>query len=248
VPWVTATLRGSKVYARAKDDGSLATEGGLVEIRYKRGDARAYKAAAANLTIPPSAERLDDSAFPDGAFSERTTDAAKGAKSVARSSKPSGRLTRADGAAPPVIDTKHAWIAYTDGACSGNPGPAGSGMVVIAPDGAQSEGFEYLGTSTNNVAELTAILRALEAVPPHAPVVVHTDSQYAIGVLTKGWKAKANQELIASIKAVLTGRKSTRFVYVAGHAGIELNERADVLARGAISARGSRPLPKPASP
>lgn len=72
-------------------------------------------------------------------------------------------------------------IAYTDGACSGNPGPAGSGVVLIAPGGKMHEGLEYLGEATNNVAELTAILRALEWIPAEAKaIVVHTDSQYAI--------------------------------------------------------------------
>ena len=84
----------------------------------------------------------------------------------------------------------HEWIAFTDGACSGNPGPAGAGFVVIEPGGKIHEGFEYLGEATNNVAELTAVLRGLQGVPDvGAPVRVHTDSGYAIGVLQKGWKA-----------------------------------------------------------
>ncbi len=135
------------------------------------------------------------------------------------------------------------WLAYTDGACSGNPGPAGSGLVVIRPGGKIDEGFEYLGTSTNNVAELTAILRALEAVPATVPsLLVHTDSQYSIGVLTKGWKAKANQELIAKIKAVLKERPQARLAYVPGHAGVPMNERADELAREAIRTGKTKPI------
>ena len=139
------------------------------------------------------------------------------------------------------------WVAYTDGACSGNPGPAGSGMVVIAPDGKIHEGFEYLGvSSTNNVAELTAILRALEAIPKDAEsVAIHTDSKYAIGVLTQGWKAKANQELIAKTRAVLAARSNVRLVYVPGHSGVPMNERADELAREAIRVGASKPLKAP---
>jgi ribonuclease HI len=94
---------------------------------------------------------------------------------------------------------------------------------------------------TYNIAELTAILRALEAIDtPEESVLVHTDSQYAIGVLQKGWKAKANQALIATIKERMKAFKALRLVYVPGHAGVPLNERADALARDAVSARESR--------
>ena len=69
-------------------------------------------------------------------------------------------------------------------------------MVVI--DGtARTEISEHLGQGTNNIAELTAIERVLDVVPELGrPLVIHTDSAYAIGVLSKGWKAKANLALI----------------------------------------------------
>jgi ribonuclease HI len=69
---------------------------------------------------------------------------------------------------------------------------------------------------------------------------VHTDSQYAIGLLTKGWKAKANQELVAKLRELLKGRQ-VEIVYVPGHAGVLLNERADVLAVQAVQQRASTP-------
>ena len=108
-------------------------------------------------------------------------------------------------------------------------------------DGAtRTELGEYLGVGTNNIAELTAILRAVEiASADGRTLVVHTDSQYAIGVLQKGWKAKANAELIADIKAALAARRHIDLVYVPGHAGVEWNERADELARAAIQRRGT---------
>ena len=113
-------------------------------------------------------------------------------------------------------------------------------MIVILPDGKMHEGYEFLGEATNNIAELTAVLRAVEAMPPDATnIVVHTDSQYAIGVLTKGWKAKANQELVAKAKSTVQARRA-RLVYVPGHAGVPLNERADELAREAIRTRATR--------
>jgi ribonuclease HI len=72
-------------------------------------------------------------------------------------------------------------------------------------------------------------------------VRVHTDSQYSIGVLTLGWKAKANQELVQRLRARLATLSDVRLIYVRGHAGVPLNERADALAVQAVSARSSSP-------
>ena len=132
--------------------------------------------------------------------------------------------------------------AYTDGACSGNPGPAGAGVYFKAPNGTTYDCFEYLGDrGTNNIAELTAILLAAELVPAGAAAVVRTDSQYSIGVLQKGWKAKANQELVAKVKNALKQRgPSWVLQYVPGHAGVAGNERADELAREAVSSRSKK--------
>jgi ribonuclease HI len=137
---------------------------------------------------------------------------------------------------------------FTDGGARGNPGPAAYGFVLEAEDGTvlAAEG-EAIGIATNNVAELTGVLRAAEIVPDGAAAVVHTDSQYAIGVLTKGWKAKANQELIAGVKAALVKRSGWRIVYVPGHSGVPLNERADELAREAVRTRTSRLPARPTS-
>jgi len=223
MPWIEASLRGTRVLARARSDGSLIEEGGRVEIRYEPGDARAYRAMARNLVVAKGA-----SIHPDEhcASSARAAEKVRGAPPGSASQE---RHTSAD-----------AWLAYTDGACSGNPGPAGSGVVLVSPDGKMHEGLEYLGEATNNVAELTAILRALEWIPKEAAaVVVFTDSQYAIGVLQKGWKAKANGELVARTRAKVESR-GARLVYVPGHRGVVLNERADELAREAITTRTVR--------
>ncbi|MCB9667730.1 MAG: ribonuclease HI [Myxococcales bacterium] len=131
-------------------------------------------------------------------------------------------------------------VVYTDGACSGNPGPSGLG-VVMRIDGEERELSEYLGEGTNNIAELTAILRALCAIDDtHRPVTLYTDSQYAIGVLTKQWKAKANQALILQIKEVLSRFSRCTLHYVRGHNGDPLNERADELAVQAVQNRASQ--------
>lgn len=213
------------MWAKATEAGALAAENGKVEIRYKPNDGRKYAARAENLLVN------DRTVLPDSTCGDAAAAAPKD-KAEAKAAAPGARST----AAP--LDGSVA-VAYADGACSGNPGPAGLGVVFI-DDGKVTEISEYLGTATNNIAELTAILRALEAAKGSPrTLVVHTDSQYAIGVLAKGWKPKANQELIAGIKRVLAERKGTRFVYVKGHAGIPLNERADELATSAVARRGS---------
>lgn len=114
----------------------------------------------------------------------------------------------------------------------------GIGVVVIE-GGKRREHGEYLGIGTNNIAELVAIERGLELAEAEGErrVRVYTDSGYAIGVLSKGWKAKANQELIARLRRRLAGVPRLEFVKVAGHAGVPENERCDALARQAITRR-----------
>jgi ribonuclease HI len=233
VPWIRANLRGQKVLARVKADGAFDAIGGRVEIRYKPTDPRVYRAGERNLERIPGEELLPDDTCVQG----EEVPQAKESRSEGGAKK---KASSAAAALAPSAVPKDAWTVYADGACSGNPGPAGLGIVLVAPDGKTLEGYEYLGSATNNIAELTAILRAAEIVPAGVNAVVHTDSQYSIGVLTKGWKAKANQELIASVKSALATRRGWRLQYVPGHAGVPLNERADELAREAVQRRASR--------
>jgi ribonuclease HI len=223
--WIETTLRGNRVLARARADGSLLTDaGGRVEIRYDPKDGRVYRASARNLVVATGAE-----IHPDDACVSPQSGAPANTLADSPAHKPRAHAVPSD-----------AWSAYTDGACSGNPGPAGSGVVLISPQGKMHEGLEYLGEATNNVAELTGILRALEWIPTDArAIVVHTDSQYAIGVLQKGWKAKVNQELIARTKRLVQERRAL-LVYVPGHQGVSLNERADELAREAVRTRRTK--------
>jgi ribonuclease HI len=125
-------------------------------------------------------------------------------------------------------------LIFTDGASSGNPGPAGIG-VVLRFGKYEKEISEYIGLATNNIAELKAIQAGLLAVKKtDLPVRIFTDSRYAYGVLTLGWKARANNELVQSIKKKMTKFKNLKIVKVKGHAGDEGNERADLLATSAI--------------
>jgi ribonuclease HI len=125
---------------------------------------------------------------------------------------------------------------YTDGACSGNhregrQGRMGAGIVGIA-NGHRREWSIPLGAGTNQMAELLAVKAALLKVKdrPRTHVTIITDSQYAIGCLTGGWKVIANRELVDDLRPLIAECASFRMQKVAGHAGQADNERADKLA------------------
>lgn len=121
---------------------------------------------------------------------------------------------------------------YADGACSGNPGPAGIGVLLIYRS-YKKEISEYIGHGTNNIAELTAIKRALETIKKskrNIPIKLYLDSNYVIGLFTKNWKAKKNIELIESIKKLLKEFENIEFIKVKGHSSNKGNNRADRLA------------------
>ncbi len=123
---------------------------------------------------------------------------------------------------------------FTDGASAGNPGPSGIG-VVLRYGSHEKEISKFIGRATNNFAELKAIQVGLQALKNRRlPVQIFTDSRYAYGVLALGWKARANQEIVESIKQTMKEFKNIRIIKVKGHAGDEGNERADFLATSAI--------------
>ena len=93
----------------------------------------------------------------------------------------------------------------------------------------------YIGEATNNIAEMEAIRAGLQSVKNRKlPVIVFTDSNYALGVLVKGWKVKENPSLIRHIKALIAKFQKLRIVKIKGHAGHPENERADQLAVEAV--------------
>jgi ribonuclease HI len=123
---------------------------------------------------------------------------------------------------------------FADGATSGNPGPSGIG-VVLRFGKHEKEISEYIGMATNNIAELKAIQMGLLALKnTDLPVRIFTDSNYAYGVLTLGWKARANKQIVESIKKTMAKFKNLKIVKIKGHAGDKGNERADFLATSAI--------------
>lgn len=136
---------------------------------------------------------------------------------------------------------------FTDGACSGNPGPGGWGAILRSGRHEKElSGGEPL--TTNNRMEMTAAIRALEALTRPSRVDLYTDSVYLRDGITKwihgwktnGWKTAArkpvkNEELWRRLDAALV-RHEVRWHWVKGHAGHPENERADALAREAIRA------------
>lgn len=151
-----------------------------------------------------------------------------------------GREVHADYTAPRDVASADAPVdgiveIYTDGACSGNPGPCGYGFVA-RKGGEYAEAHEFLGEGTNNIAELEAIRSAIQSLTDRqTPTRVYSDSRYAIGVLSKGWNAKANRELILDTRELLDEFSDLQLRKVEGHAGHVLNERADDLAKKAVS-------------
>ena len=214
MPWIRHRLRDADVWARVDAQGALIKDpDGRVEIVYKAAPgARVYRAGSRNLAPCPGAEPVDIEV-----------------------GEPAPERPSAAKAAPAAQAPANAIHVWTDGACEGNPGPAGLGVVIV--DGKDHrELSEYLGQGTNNIAELSAILRGLQSIGDRSrPVIVYSDSQYSIGLLTQNWKAKANAELVAQLRALTRLFPDLRFVKVLAHSGIPLNERVDELARGAIT-------------
>ncbi len=141
-------------------------------------------------------------------------------------------------APPPTITTVH---VFTDGACSGNPGPGGWGALIRA-GGHEKELSGGDPHTTNNRMELTAAIRALQALTRPCKVVLHTDSQYVVKGITEwlpGWKRRGwknsqnkpveNKELWEELDAATKPHKID-WVWVKGHAGHAENERVDKLA------------------
>ena len=144
----------------------------------------------------------------------------------------------------------HKLYAYTDGACSGNPGPGGWGALLIAKDGdtllKSRELFGGERDTTNNRMELLAAINALNALEMPSTITVVTDSVYVKDGITKwifgwksrGWKTAAkkpvkNVELWKDLDAA-TQRHSVTWEWIKGHAGHEENEKADELARAGM--------------
>ncbi len=134
---------------------------------------------------------------------------------------------------------------FTDGACSGNPGPGGWG-AILRYNGHERELSGGTPSTTNNRMELQAVIEGLSSLKERCAVTIHTDSQYVMKGATeylRGWKAKGwktadkkdvkNIDLWQQLDTLLSAH-DLKWIWVRGHDGHAENERADALARGGI--------------
>jgi ribonuclease HI len=135
---------------------------------------------------------------------------------------------------------------YTDGACSGNPGPGGWGAILMC-DGAQKEISGAKENTTNNIMEITAVLEALKLLKVECNVKVYSDSAYVVNAFNQGWiynwrknnwktaskDPVKNQDLWEELYS-LTQKHKVEFIKVKGHSDNEFNNRCDFLATSAI--------------
>lgn len=139
---------------------------------------------------------------------------------------------------------------FTDGACSGNPGPGGWG-AVLRYKGVEKELSGYSPATTNNRMELTAVVEGLRALKEPCQLDIYTDSRYLKDGITSwirkwkknGWKTSnkspvKNKDLWEALDEA-SQRHRIAWHWIKGHAGHPENERADRLAREAIAKRGS---------
>lgn len=213
-------FKKNKVWVATDQDHKPMIKNGKVLVKYQLDQDYKYWVLFKNIKPVDALERKEKTETKE--------------KSNQRPSKQKGTKTTSDAQFLSEISRDDAIIIYTDGASAGNPGPSGIG-VVLRYGKHEKEISKYIGITTNNMAELEAIRSGLMAVKnSNLPVRIFTDSRYAHGVLTQGWKAKKNQEIIESIKKMISKFNDLKFIKVKGHAGIEGNERADFLATSAI--------------
>lgn len=138
-------------------------------------------------------------------------------------------------------------IIYTDGACSGNPGPGGWGAILMYK-GAKKEISGGMKETTNNIMEVTAVIEALKCLKVESDVQVYSDSAYTVNAFNQGWiynwmkngwktsgkDPVKNKELWQELYA-LTKKHKVEFIKVKGHADNEFNNRCDEMAREAIN-------------
>ena len=120
---------------------------------------------------------------------------------------------------------------YTDGSCSGNPGPGGWGVIILYPDGNILELSGITIATTNNRMEIQACIEALKVLNgTNHKITIYTDSQYLIKGATE-YKRNVNHLLWKELDELMKDKK-IKFVWVKGHSGDYWNDRADTLAKG----------------
>lgn len=225
INWKRMQFKKNKVWLATDRNQKPVVKDGRVLIKYQLGQDYEYWVNQKNIKPINSIQS--------------ETKRSRGKKSAEKSQKKLNTTPKTKGKLADSIKYKDFICIYTDGASSGNPGPSGIG-IVLRFGKHEKEISKYIGIATNNIAELEAIRTGLLAIKnTELPVRVFTDSSYAYGVLTLGWKARKNQDIIKSIKNTLLKFNDLKFIKVKGHAGHEENERADFLATSAIKKTGN---------
>jgi ribonuclease HI len=220
INWKRMRFKKNKVWLATDRDQKPVVKNGKVLIKYQLGQDYEYWVNPKNIKSIDSVEI--------------ETKKTKNKKSTENAPKKRKTKVKPKTESLDHTEYKDAICVYTDGASSGNPGPSGIGILLRFGEH-EKEISKYIGIATNNIAELEAIRTGLLAIKDtELPVRIFTDSRYAYGVLTLGWKASKNQNLIKSIKNILLKFKDRKIIKIKGHAGHEGNERADFLATSAI--------------
>ncbi len=208
-------FKGGKVYAQVSQDGTLLEKDGVVKIKYQLQQENEYSARAS-------------------AIQEITENGLKKLKNQRKQSGKKTTIKKPSPASEKIFDDNTIFV-FTDGACIGNPGPAGIGIFFQYRDH-KKEISRFIGAGTNNTAELIAIKVALQEIKdPTLPVALFTDSSYCYGVLTSSFKAKKNRDLVEEIKKEMRRFPLLKLFKVEGHKGIEGNEKANLLAQQAAA-------------
>ena len=236
--WIKVNFKGKQVWAECGADGLLISNQGRTPVRYSdKPGSTVYGGGTSRIErIGGEAPReLEAGVSADSAGPRKQTGKGSGFGSAGKRTAGQAQAAVQDLKARMAALPEGTHLAFTDGACKGNPGPAGAGAVLKLADGRVLEDSRSCGVATNNVGELTAIDMAIDllegaGIEPTASVALFTDSSYAIGVLQKGWKAKANVTLILGLRQRLRAWPGLSLHWVPGHSGVPENERADELA------------------
>lgn len=241
--WKEAQFKGKKVWAAVDENENPVIINGLTPIRYSKAQgAKIYRGSSAAVRyFEGDATQLPEGEVKDSPRKSTKSKALSGQKLGSANTRTVEQKEQAKFLAKELVESfaEDSIVCFTDGACKGNPGRAGCGVLIQLPNGREIEHSRYLGEATNNIAELSAILDVLkiieeENIPDGVVIEICTDSKYVQGVLSLGWKAKTNRELIMNIKQRMKNRGNIQLHWVAGHAGIPQNERADALAVAAL--------------
>jgi ribonuclease HI len=216
--WQRMWFKTNKVWMALDSKGAPLTKDGKVLIKYQLKQDYEYWVNKSNV------DHIDS----------RPEKAPSQARRIKRKNRSAKDNTASETATWDETAYRDKICIFTDGASSGNPGPAGIGVLLRYGEH-EKEISKFIGNATNNIAELKAIQTGLSAVKDTAkPVRLFTDSEYAYGLLMLNWKAHKNQQMVASVKEAMARFKDLKIIKVKGHAGHPANERADYLATSAI--------------